>query len=251
MTLNNVHHLLSLAFPSGVRFIVAAILLLTLAMILIARSEARRRHFDSRAYFRGLISRATRFFLIGAGLSVALNQLIDYLQYALMNYVTAPQRTSLLVGGIALAWGMIAYAFKLRQQGWYGVAEILVGILVAQQSLSMDKVYQPPNLPIIIQFLLAVYVIVRGLSNAVDGFLGKVSSMPELVDAIMRKTDPQASVSASQVLKRPNNFNPRLHLVKIGGVEVRLAGVEELFQLLLAHRRAEFNCVLFNHDIVP
>ena len=195
--------LLNAVFPKGVIAVIVLFTVFASAMFVASIYDARKRRLSSLYSSGILVKRGIKFVLVVTALIVVLNQLIDLAQFILSRYSTVAQRGSILVGGLALAVGLMAYLFKLQRQPWYGLAEIIVGTMVAVDSLSGGKANQAPSITGLLPLFGAIYVIVRGLTNVVEGFLGKVSTLSELAEELMKKTEPQISASISSSPQSP------------------------------------------------
>lgn len=181
--MNTLLRLIQIAFPTGVLIAIVMILVIILIPVL----EAKRKHLRFRDDF---LPRLLSAFLIVAVSTSALNFLIQWLDNVIVSHSTLNQRGAAFMGLAAGVVGLTGFALKLWQQSWYGAMEIIIGVLLAYSELAGGGAIL--QVTPILRLLTAVYVIIRGLSNFVEGFdIEKPKNLNAAIVAILQKTASQ------------------------------------------------------------
>jgi hypothetical protein len=181
--MNILFRIIQIAFPTGVLIAIAMILVIILIPIL----EARRKHLRFRDDF---LPRVISAFLIVALSTSAVNFLIQWLDSSIVSHSTSNQRGAAFMALASGIFGLTGFALKLWKQSWYGAMEIIIGVLLAYNELAGGGAIL--QVTPILRLLTAVYVIIRGLSNFVEGFdIEKPKNLNAAIVAILHKTASQ------------------------------------------------------------
>lgn len=183
----DIHAILSTLFPKRLVIFIAYMalvgLLFAVSMTVLARRE---RGVYLKKWF---LLRILLFLLIVSGVATLLNLATSYVGQV-FSQRTITTKLQIVGSMTVLLIGTCAYVVRLQRQFWYGALEVAAAVLVAINTMGTAK----PNQETLAQdtaLIGAAYIVVRGLNNMVEGKLGKVTTLDELVLKTLEKIAPE------------------------------------------------------------